>query len=178
MKIFIDVGGFIGDSTKAALDPIFGFDKVFCFEPFCEFANEIRKNVKDPRLMVFPCGLYSKSTTKQIYGAGQLGCTIYEDGPHAGLATPIVARFLAASEFLSSATFAEDEIWMKLNCVGAECDILERLLELPEFFKRFKSILVDFDARKIPSQQSRVDGLLLKLSPILCAFQKTSILEW
>jgi hypothetical protein len=32
-KIFLDVGGYEGESTWAALDPIFGFDRVFCFEP-------------------------------------------------------------------------------------------------------------------------------------------------
>jgi hypothetical protein len=44
---------------------------------------------------------------------------------------------------------------MKLNCGGSECDILENLLDSGEYSK-ITQVMIDFDAREIPSQRDRV----------------------
>jgi len=33
MRIFLDVGGHHGETLDVALDPRWGFDKIYCFEP-------------------------------------------------------------------------------------------------------------------------------------------------
>jgi hypothetical protein len=47
-----------------------------------------------------------------------------------------------------------DEIYVKLNCEGAECDIVEDLLDSGEL-ARVRSVMIDPDVRKIPSLAHR-----------------------
>jgi hypothetical protein len=51
---------------------------------------------------------------------------------------------------------------MKLNCEGSECDILENLLDSGEYSK-ITQVMIDFNARKIPSQRDRVEPLKSRL---------------
>lgn len=62
-KVFIDVGGFEGDACRAALDPIFGFDRVIAFEPVQHCAEAIRKRIQDPRLEVV-CAALCQATSE------------------------------------------------------------------------------------------------------------------
>src|SRR5262249_25617947 len=54
------------------------------------------------------------------------------------------------------------EVWMKLNCEGSECDILDSLLATSAL-NTIKNVLVDFDALKIPSQKHRVSAMQQRL---------------
>jgi hypothetical protein len=55
-RVIIDVGGFHGHASLAALDPILGFDRVFCFDPDKALAANIRR-IWDPRLFVIEAAL-------------------------------------------------------------------------------------------------------------------------
>jgi len=58
---------------------------------------------------------------------------------------------------------AEDEVFLKLNCEGAEFDIVEDLLESGEF-ARVRSAMIDPDVRKIPSRAHRERELRERLA--------------
>ncbi|MGQ0587826.1 MAG: FkbM family methyltransferase [Gammaproteobacteria bacterium] len=164
-KIFLDVGGYHGESSRAALDPRFGFDRVYCFEPVRACWEIIRRTVKSPRLVLLNAGLLDRTARLPVYQAGSLGGSVYADAPATGGGSED-CEFLDAAEFLRDHVARGDRVWMKLNCEGAECDVLLRLLASGEASK-LTEVLLDLDARKIPSAAGKAARLLesLKVAP-------------
>jgi len=69
-------------------------------------------------------------------------------------------RIVNASEWITNNTsLDEDTIYLKLNCEGAECDIIEDLIR-SGVYDRIAHIMIDFDVRKIPSQSHRQNEIL------------------
>ena len=161
-QIFLDVGGYFGDSVHAALHPIFGFDRVYSFEPVAGLAQNL-KNIRDKRLTVIQAGLFEATAKRTIYHAGTLAGSIYPDSPsYLEEGSEQVCEFIEASQFFRDNILDQDVVYMKLNCEGAECAILENLIASGEV-KKLTEALVDFDALKIPSQANRVDMLVHKM---------------
>ncbi|MGW0828112.1 FkbM family methyltransferase [Streptomyces sp. NPDC002845] len=154
MRIFLDVGGHYGEALDVALDPRWGFDKIYSFEP-APPCQRILRGFRDPRVHVVPAGLSSRSGQATLFGAGLLGASVYADKGQPGerVETESIA-LLRATEWLLANTSEEDEIYLKLNCEGSECDVLEDMLD-SGVIGRVRSIYVDFDVRKIPSQAHR-----------------------
>ena len=160
MKIFLDVGGHVGETVEAVLDPGYGFERIYSFEPVRSCAEAIRA-INDYRLVVIEAGLSNSDREAMIFGAGSVGASVYEDHPHAtGCAER--CRFLDATKWFRENLSTGDRVYMKLNCEGSECDILEALLDSGEYSK-ITQVMIDFDARKIPSQRDRVESLKLRL---------------
>ena len=89
-KVFVDVGGFEGDSTRAALDPRFGFDAVYCFEPVRACYEFISSTLRHPHLQIVNAGLLDTDDTLPVYGPGTLGASVFGDAPAvAGIAAPV-----------------------------------------------------------------------------------------
>src|SRR5215211_9249145 len=143
-KIFLDVGGYAGESSSAALDPRFGFDRVYCFEPVRACCDNIRRTIRNPRLTVLNAGLLNKTATIPLHHAGSVGGSVYADAPDTGGGIENCS-FIEASAFFRENIRAGDQVWMKLNCEGAECDILLNLLATGEAGK-ITEALIDFDA--------------------------------
>lgn len=172
MRIFIDVGGHFGETVESVLDPIYGFDLIYSFEPVKGCADKIRE-IKDDRVRVIEAGLLDKNTTMPIFMPGSEGASIFND--HAGLApdtmrdtafsNSVMCEFIKVSDFFKDKIGAQDEVVMKLNCEGSECDILMDLINSEEIYK-IKNLLIDFDARKIPSQEHKIDPVMAKLKEI------------
>lgn len=160
MKIFIDVGGHVGETVEAVLDPGYGFERIYSFEPVRAGAEAIRA-INDCRLVVIEAGLSNSDREATIFGAGSVGASIYQDHPHAtGRAER--CRLLDATKWFRENLSTGDTVYMKLNCEGSECDILENLLDSGEYSK-ITQVMIDFDARKIPSQRDRVESLKHRL---------------
>ena len=51
MKIFLDVGAHIGETVKIVLDPKYGFDAIYCFEPSEECCKTIKTNYNSKKLV-------------------------------------------------------------------------------------------------------------------------------
>jgi FkbM family methyltransferase len=153
-KIFIDVGGFAGDSSMAALDPRFDFDQVYCFEPVRECYERICERLRNGRFKAFNFGLLDRTADLPIYHAGSLGGSVFADGPDTGGHVE-TCSFVEASVFFAEHIYRGDEVWMKLNCEGAECDILTNLLSTGEATK-LTEVLIDFDAAKITSASDKL----------------------
>lgn len=154
MRIFLDVGGHYGESLDIALDPRWGFDTLYSFEP-SRTCQRLLRSFRDSRLTVVPAGLSNKQATTTLYGSGLLGASVYADKTQSD-ARPQqeTIELLKATDWLLANTSADDEIFAKLNCEGSECDVLEDLLD-SGVISRLASVYVDFDVRKIPSQQHR-----------------------
>jgi FkbM family methyltransferase len=155
-KIFIDVGGFRGESIRAALDPRFAFDSIHSFEPVASCYDEIVRSVRNPRVTVHKAGLLDRSDDLPVYGAGTLGASVYA-GPDPAQPGERCA-FIRASDFFARHIAEGDRVWMKLNCEGSECDILIDLLRSGEAGK-LSEVLIDLDARKIPAAAPKVEIL-------------------
>ena len=160
MKIFIDVGGHLGETVEAVLDPGYGFEKIYSFEPVSSCAEAIRA-INDRRLVVIEAGLSNSDREAMIFGAGSVGASIYQDHPDARGGAER-CRFVDATKWFRENLSTGDRVYMKLNCEGSECDILENLLDSGEYSK-ITHVMIDFDARKIPSQCDRVESLKLCL---------------
>jgi FkbM family methyltransferase len=163
VKVFIDVGGYHGESSLAALDPIFGFDRIFCFEPVLSCADIILRRIVDKRFVLVQACLSNQQGTVTIHNPGTVAASVYSDAPsYEGTAPPETVVAIDASSFFRTFVRTGDQVWMKLNCEGSECDVLESLLDA-RVCNDIQNVLVDFDARKIPSQRHRVSIIQQRL---------------
>ncbi|MDI1284450.1 MAG: FkbM family methyltransferase [Reyranella sp.] len=156
-KYFFDVGGYQGESSRAALDPLFGFTRVYCFEPVVSCREYIEKQVHHSRFELVAAGLFDRSISLPLYGSGSLGASIYSDAPSEGDEIE-QCQFIRASDFFREHVSNGDSVWMKLNCEGAEIAVLNDLLDSGEASK-LTEVLIDFDAAKIPSMRQTVEAL-------------------
>jgi len=151
VKVFLDVGAHEGQSLVAALDPEFAFDRIVCFEPAPSCWNKLGA-LRDKRVKVEPFGLWNWTGEKRIFGAGRKGAGLWQkDGREDA---PTVCRFVRASEWMNANIRSGDQVYLKLNCEGAECDILDDLIDSGEF-EKVSFCMVDFDVRKIASMKHR-----------------------
>lgn len=152
MKVFLDVGAHTGGTLRAVRDPKYGFEYIFCFEPSarCRAALEA---VRDSRVTVCPFGLWNETGEQVLYDSGSIGASLFADKFHSERpARP--ARFVRATDWFRANLDRRDEIYLKLNCEGAEFDIVEDLLDSGEL-DYVRSVMIDPDVRKIPSRAHR-----------------------
>jgi FkbM family methyltransferase len=163
MRVFIDVGGYLGHSTLAALDPIFGFDRIYCFEPVPELARRLR-NINDPKVTIVQACLSNRNGSTPVHHAGTLAGTMFADGPVYGEGgADIMAAMISAAVFAEMFLASADFVRIKLNCEGAEVDIIESLLDA-QCEAILVNALIDFDAHKIPSLSFRLTKIIERLS--------------
>lgn len=154
-KIFIDVGGHLGETIEAVIDPRYGFDVIYSFEPVSSCC-EVIKQIDDPRVRVMQVGLSNQDFEASIHNPGALGASLYEDAPDAQGESE-VCRFIEAADFFREHVKASDSVYLKLNCEGSEVDVIENLICAGEW-RKVTNAMIDFDARKIPSQRHRVES--------------------
>lgn len=168
-KIFLDVGGYEGFSSLAALDPIFAFDRVFCFEPAAGCLSKILR-IQDPRLVVVKAGLSNRTGTATLYHPGSPAGSVFSDAPAWGAdEAPEHIDLISAGEFFRIFIRPDDRVFMKLNCEGSELDVLESLLDGASTGS-LANVLIDLDARKIPSQRPRVKQVMQRVKESLVPF--------
>jgi FkbM family methyltransferase len=159
VKLFLDVGAHLGQTLRAVVSPLFGFDNIVAFEPAAQCWPSLRK-FRDPRITVLPLGLSNSTGERLLFDPGSIGASIFSE--RSRTARSQMARFVRASDWFRENVGVNDEVFMKLNCEGSECDILEDLLGSGEIW-RIRSILVSFDIRKFPSERHREAELRAKL---------------
>ncbi|MFI5914797.1 FkbM family methyltransferase [Dactylosporangium sp. NPDC051541] len=155
MKLFLDVGAHHGQTADIALDPRWGFDTVHAFEPASSCQNILR-GYRHRRLHIHKFALSNRSGRTALFGAGLLGASVYADKRRldpAGAGLEDIDLRSAAAWFLSHLS-PDDDIYLKLNCAGSECDVLEDLLDAG-LAGWVRAVYVDFDVRGIPSQAHR-----------------------
>lgn len=159
-KIFLDVGAFNGETIRIALNPIYSFDYIHGFEPSPGRYSRLR-NIKSSRCYVHDFGLSNKTYKTILFGVETIGASVYPEKRFKGLndkRNQCEIHLKSASLWMRQHTLSDDQIYLKLNCEGAEVDILQDLIDT-KIINRVKTIYVDFDIRKVKHQEYR-QGLI------------------
>jgi FkbM family methyltransferase len=152
VKVFLDVGAHDGGTLHAVRDPKFGFDRIYCFEPASSCWPAL-ESVADDRVTVCLFGLWNRTCEQTLYDAGSVGASVFADkfgSERAG--EP--ARFVRATDWFLDNLDEGDVVFLKLNCEGAEVDIIEDLLDSGQL-ARVRSAMIDPDIRKVRSLAHR-----------------------
>lgn len=168
MKIFLDVGANTGQSLAAVL-PL-DFDRIVCFEPapscwpFLEklAASAPLAKGAQRRVSIEHFGLWNQNGKQPIFQPGSKGGGMWKKDKGTIDATQVV-KFRRASEWFRDNLCAADTVFLKLNVEGAECDILDDLLDSGEF-EKVDFAMVDFDVRKITAMKHREAELRERLA--------------
>lgn len=160
MKVFLDVGAHTGETLRAVRDPKYGFGRIFCFEPSAASREELAR-IHDRRVAICPFGLWNETGEHLLHDSGSLGASLFADKFRTQRPGER-ARFVRATEWFQANLDQDDEIYLKLNCEGAEFDIVEDLLDSGEL-ANVRSVMIDPDVRKIPSQAHREHEVVERL---------------
>lgn len=161
MKIFLDVGAHEGQTLISVLDPKYSFDKIFVFEPVEKLHVKLNKIAAGKNVHLLKYGLWNQDATQKIYSPGTVAGSLFSTHQDVNENNFELCRFVSASEWFKENIRAEDEVYVKLNCEGAEADILLDLLESKEIFK-IKNVMIDFDVRKIKGLENSQQHVLDK----------------
>ena len=161
MRVFLDVGAHEGWTLHAVRDPKYGFDRIYCFEP-AHACWPALDGVADERVRVCRFGLWNRSGEHELYDPGSRGGSLFGDKFRTTPAKEVI-RVVRATDWFRENLADDDEIYLKLNCEGAEVDIVEDLLDSGEF-ARVRSAMIDPDVRKIPSVAHREQELRARLA--------------
>ncbi len=160
MKIFLDIGAWKGDTAQSVLTSKHHFDKIYCFEPQKELCKDIQA-LNSNKIEICEFGLWNKTCNTSIYtdankkvGRDSDGATLYKDKFIDDHVNEKSVKMVKASDWFRDNLKKADYIVMKMNCEGSECDILDDLIDSGEF-EKVDALMVDFDVRKIVSQQYR-----------------------
>ena len=151
-KIFLDVGANGGQTVAAALD--WDFDDIYAFEPSSYCWRRLKRFARlDTRVHVKRFGLWNQSGEQTIYSPETKGGSLWRKDNCTSNITER-CQFRRASDWFAAAIRPGDMVVMKLNVEGAECDIVDDLLDSGQFDK-VDFAMIDFDVRKIAAQRHR-----------------------
>lgn len=166
-RVFLDVGAHKGQTLAAVLALSPGFDAIVCFEPVPQHWPALAK-LAGARARIERFGLWNRDVRATVYDPGREGAGLWlKDKRKAtlrgGAAPTAACDFRRASDWFRANVDADDVVYLKLNCEGCECDIVDDLLDSGEFAK-VAYVMVDFDARKIEALRHRVDETRARLA--------------
>ena len=164
-RIFLDVGGHVGQTLNEVVSGKYDFDEIYCFEPmpreYTTLLERFKNDIVKGKLKVVNYGLLDKTETRKIYGTNNdMGASIYRekyDLDNRDVET--LCSFVEATVFFKEHILEDDLVTVKLNCEGSEILILENLLNSKEIFK-IGNVMIDFDIRKVTGRQHEADLLL------------------
>lgn len=151
MRVFLDVGGHLGETLAEALDPKWRFDRIIVFEPASP-CWPLLEALADDRVQICRFGLWSHDATMALHDPGTIGASVASEKAITQMVEE--CRFLDAAAWFRANVARADTVFCKLNCEGAECDVLDRLLDEGELTK-IDHLLVHFDVKKVPSLAHR-----------------------
>lgn len=160
-RIFIDVGSHQGQTIELLLSPRFRIDHIFGFDPspLCHAILD-RKFSGNPKVTIVKTGLWSETCTMTLHNEGSQGASVHDD--YQTICNPepreTQCSFVRASDWFRENVSVDDEVFLKLNAEGSECEIVLDLLNSGEYNK-VKATLIDFDVRKSPSQRHKENEL-------------------
>jgi FkbM family methyltransferase len=161
VKVFLDVGAHRGQTLSAVLEK--DFDRIVCFEPVSQHWP-VLKDLADGRTRIEPFGLWNRTSEIELIDPGTKGAGMWikdRRRPEVPI-TRELCKFRRATDWFLDNVAADDRVYMKLNCEGAECDILDDLLDSGEF-EKVAFLMVDFDVRKISALRHRQDEVMARL---------------
>ena len=163
----MDCGTHDGQSLEEASKPIYGFARIYGFEPMSrQFQNISAQYADDPRCTFFNHGLLDHTGTEIIYGSNDIcEASLYPTKRDVNESVTTECQMVEASEWFREHIHAEDRNILKLNCEGAEIPILNNLIDSGEIWK-IDHIMLDFDCRYIAGNQHLEGEMLDRLASI------------
>ena len=150
-KLFLDVGGHCGESAAVALGRDFAFDAVHSFEPDPEcvarLQQEFAEVIEAGRLILHPVALGGEDGEVTLFGDNSRGGASVVAGMLRDDTRAIRVKKIDVARFLDAHAAENDAIFVKLNCEGAEVEILDRLHHSARIGV-VRSIMADFDIVK------------------------------
>lgn len=150
-KIFMDVGGHLGQTVEVALNGVWAFDVVHTFEPDPDAASQIDKKFPDAiaakKLFVHRIALSKADGVAVLTGDNSGGGASIVEAMLTNDARRIEVPTVDIARFLKENIPTDAKVWIKLNCEGGEADIVERLSQLPQT-GQIVSVMADFDIVK------------------------------
>lgn len=172
-NIFLDVGGHYGETLTEVFKPAYRFDVVHCFEPQQKCHQQIAETfatvIQRGFLHLHNAGLADFTGERELFGGAtsSIGASLFADKKDVNERVSEKCSFLCATEFIKRHVGKDDFAVMKLNCEGGEVLILRDLIRSGAIHL-LNSVYIDFDTRKIPSQQQEENKILAELQ--LCGF--------
>ncbi len=166
-KIFLDVGGHRGQTIEEVSKSFYSFDVIHCFEPLPKNSGEIEARFGQVKsLQLHKSGLSDKDAVLTIFegNPGDLGASTKHSG-QPGNWIETECNFVEATRFFRDNIQPDDFVLMKLNCEGAECDILNNLIDSGEISK-LHNVMIDFDVRKFKALENEEHRLLARFQSI------------
>jgi FkbM family methyltransferase len=154
VRIFLDVGGHRGQTLAAVQEK--PFDRIHCFEPVSQHWKELERLADKKRTRIEKFGLWNKTAAVELFDPGTKGAGMWiKDKRRPDLPiTSELCQFQRASDWFREHIASGQKVYLKLNCEGCECDILDDLLDSGEF-EKVAHAMVDFDVRKISALKHR-----------------------
>jgi FkbM family methyltransferase len=152
MRVFLDVGAHMGQTLAAVMPREFGFDRIVCFEPAANCWARLEE-LADDRVSIKRFGLWNCTTDAPLFQPGSKGAGLWKKDNGRTDETQL-CRFVRATDWFREHVKGGDVVFLKLNCEGAECDILDDLLDSSEF-EKVAFVMIDFDVRKIAALKHR-----------------------
>jgi FkbM family methyltransferase len=150
-KLFLDVGGHYGETAKVVLGHDLAFDAVHTFEPDPEcvawMQREFAAVIEAGRLILHPVALGGEDGEATLFGDNSGGGASIVAGMLRDDTRAIRVKKIDVARFLETQADEDDAIFVKLNCEGAEVEILDRLLQSARI-GAIRSIMADFDIVK------------------------------
>lgn len=161
-KIFIDAGGYTGDTVQLFLEkyPESGKFEIFCFEPNPEFAT----HYQDKSYTFLPYAVWIEDCDLDFYVSSKpLGSSLLKNkqSKHGVVKETIKVRAINFSQWIKDNFTIEDFIVLKLDIEGAEYDVLKHMIDQSSICY-IKELYVDWHARKISGFDKNVHNELLE----------------
>jgi FkbM family methyltransferase len=147
VKVFVDVGAHVGETLVIAQEPRWGFDQIHCFEPAPSCWAPLEA-AADERTTIHRFGLWHSDARLVLHDAGTIAGNVF--GETTATTSTVEIDVRDAGAWFDAHLDGRDEIVVKINAEGAECVILNRLVEADQIGK-LAEVLVHFDVRKFPS---------------------------
>lgn len=164
MRIFLDVGSHTGQTLEEVTRPQYGF-KVYGFEPMpVQYQALVAAFDDKPNVILLNYGLSDKSCDKTLYGDNsQMEASVFSNKYDVDYNVQTVCKFVQASGFLRA--IQAKDVTLKLNCEGAEVEILDDLIRSGEIWS-VGNLMIDFDIRKVPGGEREAKRVLKELDGI------------
>jgi hypothetical protein len=144
-KVFIDVGGHVGETLSVAMQPKWAFDKIWVFEPTRECADALLA-MADDRVDVLRAGLWNENAEMDVHDPCTLHASVDPNASRVGHVESCV--FLDAGEWMRANVSDADVVWVKVNAEASEVEILHRLIDTRQIGK-IDHLVVHFDVEKV-----------------------------
>jgi FkbM family methyltransferase len=155
--VFVDVGAHTGETLSAVQSPRFAFDRIHCLEPASACWPLLdRAAARDERVRIHRVGLWSETCRRPLFDPGSGGASLFSEKRGGDPELEETIELVRATEWFQEHVPVDARTYVKLNCEGAECDIVDDLLASGAL-SRLDSVMIDFDVAKIPSLRHRED---------------------